>query len=361
MEVDRPTPKLSDVELTRATLTQWFASQMPEADHVAVTELEIPESNGMSNVTILFELTWREQGEEHQRACVGRLEPENGGVVFPEYDLGLQYQVMEAIGKNSDIPVPPLFGLELDTSIMGVPFYVMQRIEGVVPSDMPPYNMEGWMVDDTSPAQRRNLWLSSIDYMATLHRLDYQAMGLANVEFKEPGETQLQKQLAYWRRYMDWGMEGREHLLAARALDWLEANQPVDEPVALCWGDARMGNVMFAPDYSGVNAMLDWEMVTLGNPVQDLAWWNHMDDTFASGLGVPRLEGLPSYEDTLAHWEKASGFSGEHYDYYEVFAGMRYTLILSRLMLHMGIEEMIIDHHAAPLLASMLDAQEAEI
>ena len=101
----------------------------------------------------------------------------------------------------------------------------------------------------------------------------------------------------------------------------------------LCWGDARLGNIIFKPSLDAIAAVLDWEMAVLGNPVQDLAWFNYLDATFSEGLGMPRLEGLPSYEHTIARWEKASGFSAQDYGYYQIFAGMRYGLILSRIML----------------------------
>ena len=91
----------------------------------------------------------------------------------------------------------------------------------------------------------------------------------------------------------------------------------------LCWGDARIGNIIFANSCDSISAVLDWEMAVLGNPVQDMAWFNYIDATFAEGLGMPRLPGLPSYEETTSRWEQASSFSAADYDYYWIFAGMR--------------------------------------
>lgn len=356
MDSQRPTPKLGDTELTRKTLTAWFAARMPDASDVAITELEIPEGNGMSNVTVLFNLSYSKGGARQDRDCVGRFEPEGGGPAFPEYDLGMQYRVMDTLGRETSVPVPALLGLEEDRSVIGVPFYIMERVDGIVPSDMPPYHMEGWMVTDIGPEQRRSLWLAGVETMAAIHKLDYAALGLGFVEFRETGATQLEKQLNYWRRYLDWSMGGREYPLAQRALAWLFENQPRNEPVKLCWGDARLGNMLFGRDYRSVNAVLDWEMVTLGHPVQDLAWWNYLDRTFYEGLNLPRLEGLPSRDETIAFWERETGLTADNYAYYEVFAGLRYTLILTRLMMHMGIEEMVFNHHVAPLLAADLEA-----
>ena len=96
-------------------------------------------------------------------------------------------------------------------------------------------------------------------------------------------------------------------------------------------------------------------MAVLGNPVQDLAWFNYMDATFAEGLGMPRLPGLPSYEDSIARWEQASGFRADHYDYYQVFAGMRYGLILSRIMLATGQDGEVQGNFACQLLKTTME------
>ncbi len=351
MENERPTPLLEDVEQTRQKLESWFSRH--RGTPVSIPELTIPESTGMSNVTLLFDIEWEADGRGQQQACVGRLQPEIARPVFPAYDLSLQYRVMESIGRHSDIPVPELLGLETDTSLLGVQFYIMKRTDGRIPTDMPPYNMDGWMMHETTEAQRATLWEAAVDTMARLHRLDYHTLGFDHLAI--PGRTPLQQQLAYWRDYLAWGMEGRGHAICQRALDWLQANQPAAEPTVLCWGDARIGNVIFSSDCSRVAAVLDWEMAVLGNPVQDLAWFNYIDATFAEGLGMPRLAGLPSYEETVARWERASGMSAADYDYYWLFAGMRYGLILSRIMLATGQETEIQGNFACQLLDRYLE------
>ena len=108
-------------------------------------------------------------------------------------------------------------------------------------------------------------------------------------------------------------------------------------------------------EQAGVAAVLDWEMAVLGNPVQDLAWFNYLDATFAEGLGMPRLEGLPDYTDTVARWENASGYSARDYDYYQIFAGMRYGLILSRIMLATGQTNDVQTNFACQLLQKTMD------
>jgi aminoglycoside phosphotransferase (APT) family kinase protein len=354
MDEQRPTPLVDDLEGTRNKLARWFSDRMGR--EVAVSDLKIPEGTGMSNVTLLFDISWEEAGETASEACVGRLQPVVERPVFPGYDLSLQYRVMEILSEQTDIPAPTMRGLELDTAVLGVPFYIMKKTEGRIPTDMPPYNMDGWMMHETTLEQREKLWNAGLDTMARFHQLDHRALGFDFMDQPELGSTPLQQQLQYWRDYHDWAMEGRQHEIGSAALDWLQDNQPAEEMTRLCWGDSRIGNIIFTEDCSAVAAVLDWEMAVLGNPVQDLAWYCYIDNTFAEGLGMPRLEGLPSYESTVARWQAATGYPIDDFEYYKVFAGMRYGLILSRIMLATGQESEIQNNFACQLLAKTLAA-----
>jgi aminoglycoside phosphotransferase (APT) family kinase protein len=351
MENERPTPLLEDIAATKARLESWFSERRGQT--IRIPELNTPDATGMSNVTLLFDIEWTENGKNCSEACVGRLQPEVERPVFPSYDLSPQYQIMDSIGRNSDIPVPELLGLETDKTRLGVQFYIMRRTEGRIPPDMPPYNMDGWMMHETTEAQRNKMWCSAVDTMARFHQLDYQKLGFGHL--RESGKTPLQQQLDYWLGYLDWAFEGSGHAICQRALDWLSVRQPENEPTVLCWGDSRIGNIIFRESLDGVAAVLDWEMAVLGNPVQDLAWFNYIDATFAEGLSFPRLPGLPSYGDTIARWEQVSGFSAKDYDYYQIFAGMRYGLILSRIMLATGQDGEVQGNFACSLLERYLD------
>lgn len=351
MENTRPTPLVDDIDGTRRKLEAWISNR--RGQKISIPELKIPEATGMSNVTLLFDMAWEETGKRHVEPVVARLQPSIERPVFPDYDLSLQYEVMDVLGRNSDIPVPELRGLETDKSLLGVQFYLMKRTDGRIPTDMPPYNMDGWMMHETTVSQRQFLWHAAVDTMARLHTLDYRKLGFAKLHQQD--RTPLQQQLEYWEAYCDWALEGAAHPICQRALEWLKSNQPADEPTVLCWGDARLGNMIFRPALDGVAAVLDWEMSVLGNPVQDLAWFNYLDATFAEGLGMPRLAGLPEYQDTVTRWEKASGYSARDYNYYQIFAGMRYGLILSRIMLATGQHSEVQTNFACQLLQKYMD------
>ncbi len=354
-EMRSSTPALEDPGATRKALEQWFRDTHPEAREVRLGELEIPQATGMSNITVSFRLRWREgdAGKQRQMHCVARLKPRRS--VFPEYDLRHQYRIMESLAGEAKVPVPSLLGEDPRGALLGTPFFVMAHVDGLIPTDIPPYHMGGWLHDDATPQQRGALWRLGVEKMAAIHRLEYRRLGL---DFLSPPArlSPLEQQLRYWEKFLHWSLDGAPHPLGEQALARLRRDAPKDEPIALCWGDARMGNIIFGRQLSQpkVAALLDWEMARLGNPVQDLAWWHFLDDSFWRGLNLPRLEGLPPPAEDLVQWEKHSGHSVRHYQYYYLLAAFKHTLIMSRIMFLQQQQDQILDHFVAQLLRDVL-------
>jgi aminoglycoside phosphotransferase (APT) family kinase protein len=323
-----PGPTERNPEETHTRLTEWLAKRMPDARELQIGDLAGPATTGFSNDTLLFDLSWQEAGAPRSQGLVARIKP-TGYQVFPAYDLSLQYRVMEILGEQSSIPVPRMFWMEEDESVFGAPFYVMERVEGRIPSDNPPYHTSGWL-QEAEPAEREAIWWSGFDTMAELHRLDWRKLGLEFLETPDPGETHLEKQLRYYQRYLEWATRSRRNPTVEKGLEWLWANRPQEpEPVGLVWGDARIGNMIFRD--GRCVAVLDWEMATLGNPEQDFAWALFLDRHHSEGVGAPRLEGFPSREATLARYEEKRGLTVEHFHYYEVFAAVRFGVIMMRI------------------------------
>jgi len=319
-----PVPR-RDLAATRERLRAWFAAKLPRAQQLCLSELTGPGTTGFSNDTLLFDLVCREDGRETRRELVVRIEP--GGLrVFPHYDLGEQFRVLRALACT-DVPVPEVLWHEDDPRVLGAPFYVMVRVEGRIPSDTPPYHAEGWLAE-LAPAERTRLWWSGIEILARIHRLDWRSLRV--VPDARPGASPLRAQLEDYRKFLDWAAQGRRHPASEAGLAWLERCAPAPpEPTALCWGDARLGNLIFRD--GRCVAVLDWEMVTLGNPAQDLAWWLFFDDHHSEGCGLPRLSGFPSPEQTVARYESLAGRGVEHLAYYDVFAAFRFSVIMIRV------------------------------
>ena len=313
-----------DEAATRSALATWLRARTG-ADDVAVGDVSIPGLSGFSNETLLFDATWDTGSGPERHGLVIRVEP-RGHQVFPSTEFDAQVAVLRALGADGSVPVPEVLWFEEDRTVLGDRFLVMPRIDGRVPADNPSYHADGW-VTELSDAQRSTLWMSAIDTMAAVHRVDRDAAGLGWITSVTPA-----KQLEIDRAYRRFAAGDDPYPVVDRAFEVLAATMPPasDQP-ALCWGDSRVGNMIFADDLS-VAAVLDWEMVTAGDPVQDVAWNLLLDRHHHEAFGVPRLSGLPDRAATVARWEQASGRSAEHLEWYELLGATRYAAIMTRVL-----------------------------
>jgi aminoglycoside phosphotransferase (APT) family kinase protein len=336
-----PKPLERDLDATRSCLVDWFARVIPGGSEFKVGELRGPSDTGFSSDTLIFDLTHRRDGRLHRDALVARIEPAGAFPVFPSYDVPLQFHTMRVM-DDKGVPVPAMCWLEEDESVLGSRFYVMERIEGRVPTDTPPYHQAGW-VSDLVPEDRAALWWSGLEAMAQVHCLDAADPDFAFLPRPPAQQTPIEAQLDYYEGFLDWGCERSRLTLVDRSLAWLRANAPKDEPLDVCWGDSRLANQIFRDQVCV--AVIDWEMVFVGNPVADLAWWITLDRCFTEGIGIPRAEGFPNAAETVARWEDLVGRKAEHLGYYEIFAAFRFSIIMARIVGQMKYYEILPADH----------------
>jgi len=360
-----PGPRERDLERTRVDLAGWLAPRLPEARELSVGPLEGPGTTGFSSDTLLFEVRWRDgSGQERREALVARLEPRGFGI-FPEYDVARQFHIQRALAEaKTGVPVAPMRWLETDPRYLGVPFYVMDRVEGRIPTDNPPYHAGGWLTE-VAPAERGALWWDGLEVLARIHRLDWRALGLDGLGLEQAGaETAaaaLDAQLAYWDRYLDW-LGGPAVGLLRPVLTRLRADRPRPEgPPVLSWGDARIGNMVFRE--GRCRAALDWEMAGLAPPELDLGWWLFLDHHHSAGVGVARLPGFPDREATVARYEALLGRPVRGLPWYELFAALRFSAVMARVgqqLRHYGLlpadSDFEIDNTCSRLLKTLLEA-----
>jgi aminoglycoside phosphotransferase (APT) family kinase protein len=336
----------------RDRFCHWLQSKMPQAEQLQLSEFTAPEA-GASNETLLFSASWIEQGQRRERGLVVRLKPAQEGI-FPSYNLALQYHAMAAL-EGSGVPVPVMVALEEDEALLGRPFYVMERVEGRYLADNPPYHMDGWLTE-CGPQERGTIWRNAIREIARISKVDWQGMGFGEICSYAPHDTPLQAQLVEYEAFLRWAEElNRPYPKLRASLTWLQHHQPDEQPVGLCWGDAKASNLMMSG--TDISATLDWEMVHLGNPVHDLAWWLVLDGSFTEGLAMPPLEGIPEREELIALWQEESERSVEDLDYYEFFSVFQFGVIMARvgtLLTAKGVfqpaDEFDINNTCTPLL-----------
>lgn len=353
-----PQPVERDLAESRARLRDWLGKKLPAADDLRISELRGPSETGFSSDTLLFTAEYREAGHARSEDLVARLRP-TGFPIFPHYDIAQQYRVMKLLFERTDVPVPRMRWLEESEDPLGAPFYVMDRVEGIVPTDTPPYHTGGW-VFELAPEDRETLWWNGLEAMTRVHTLDWQALGFDFLDAPESPKSAIVRQLDDYDAFIRWGLPPDRYPRIDSAMRWLRANAPAGEVVRICWGDSRLANMIFR-DLECV-AVIDWEMVTLGNPVEDLAWWTTIDRCLSEGIGVSRIAGIPDRDTTVARWEALTGLRAEPFAYYEVFAALRFSVIMVRIVLqmkHYGIlppdHEMDIHNLASMILARLLE------
>ena len=325
-----PIPQQRDLEQARKALTQWLSGELVDATDVELSEVTGPAFTGFSNETLMFDARWVDGNGPQQRGMVVRVKP-TGHTVFLESEFEVQYRTMQILGSSTDVPVPGLVGYEEDAAILGAPFLVMDKIEGRIPTDDPPYHTGGWLTE-ARPEERASIWWSGLEAMSRIHRLDWRALQLDYLDKPQRGRPGFEQQLHYYEEYFDWARAGQANPVAEAGLEWIKAHAPgPDEPAEFCWGDARIGNMIV--NEGACVAVLDWEMVTLGNPVQDLAWWLFLDRHHSEGMGVPRLAGFPSHDETVQRWQELTGrtTSERELQFYEIFAAFRFAVVMQRL------------------------------
>ena len=300
-----------DPDAVRSGLAAWLGQP--------VGEVARPATGGLSSETYLFESA---SGER----LVARLAPA-GDALFPVYDLAAQARIMQVLGDHLVVPVPRVIEYVDDPQWLGAPFVVMERVEGHIPADNPPFVTSGWL-HDAPPDRQRALQDEFVSVCARLHRADWRALELDEVATR-PGGTTLAAEVAWWSDYLDWATDGAPPPVLLDARAWCTEQLPIAEPApALCWGDVRIPNVVFGDDFRA-RAVLDWEMASIGPPEIDIGWYLviHRMTTDATG----DLPGFRARDDVLRDYEAQLGRTLHDLTWYEAWAAFRAAAIMVRV------------------------------
>jgi len=308
---------------TATVLADWFAKKL-HVSSVTVRSFDSPKDNGMSAPVYRLDIEWGSGKSRKAEKFVVRREPAENPV-FYEADITKWSRAQQIIGEHVGTPVPKVYFIENDPTVIGGRFFAMKHVEGRIPPDRPAYHHGSW-VTEISPEERKVLWRSAVNELVGIHRFEWRSAGL---EFLRRGvdEHEIDMEVAYFASYCDWGY-GRRTALVDHAVSWLMKNIPGSERLCLCWGDVRPSNMVFSADR--LVGALDWELVSIGDPAKDLAWWNFSEYMFETALGLKTPEGCLSGRLLLATYEELSGASLENYTYYEVFNALRAVAIIAR-------------------------------
>jgi aminoglycoside phosphotransferase (APT) family kinase protein len=318
-----------DPEAVRDRFARWLTAT--RGGPVEVVGFASPSTGGMSSETFLAQVRSADGpgADDEPEGLVVRLPPDGEGL-FPSYDLGRQALVLDALHESTDVPVPRVLAYEPDPEPLGAPFLVMVHVAGRIPADQPSYLGSGW-VAELRAEEQRTLQQGFLATLAHVHRVDWAEIGLD--ELTRPGTgTALERDLHWWRSYLDWAADGAAATRTRAALSWLESNAPIDvPPPGLLWGDVRMPNVVFDDELRPA-AVLDWEMADIGPAEVDVGWWLaiHRMSVTVSGADLP---GFMDREQALAWYERhlARAVDRDHLLWYEAYGAFRSAAIMVRM------------------------------
>jgi aminoglycoside phosphotransferase (APT) family kinase protein len=239
----------------------------------------------------------------------------NGALSRSAHNIDREFRVMSAL-CGSDVPVPKPLLFHTDWSVLGTPFYLMERLRGRVFST---YQLPG-----LSPSDRHACYDSMCAVMAAMHNFDWQAAGLA--DYGRPGNY-FERQLSRWSQQWD-RFRSADNPYIDELIAWLRDRVPQSDSATLCHGDFRVPNLMFHATEPRVIGVLDWELSTLGHPLADVAFnlqaWRMLPDENGGIRGLDwQALGIPTEEDYLQSYYRFRGPSEHLSTFHMAFAMFR--------------------------------------
>ncbi len=255
--------------------------------------------------------------------------PPTGTVLPTAHDMAREHRVITALADTA-VPVPRTLHLCTDPGVLGAPFYVMEKVDGLIAArDLPPGFAE-------SAADRRALTWGLVDVLADLHAVDPEAVGLTG--FGRP-DGFMARQVRRWTRQWD-ASRDRDRPELDRLAAELAASVPDGPTGPIVHGDYRLDNCLLDPNEPGrILAVLDWEMSTLGDPLADvgllLVYWQQHDDVAARPTVTPpvtRQPGFPSRREVVERYAARSGRDVDQLPWYLAFGFFKLAVVVTGIV-----------------------------
>ena len=266
--------------------------------------------------------------------------PPLGQILPTAHDMGREYRVMTGL-KDTDVPVPVTRHFCEDPDVLGQPFYVMERVEGHIVTTAFPAGYAD------SPEDKATISNGLVDVLARLHSVDYQAVGLG--EFGRP-DGYMARQVSRWGKQWDaTRIEGMDFVdvLAKDLTDRL----PKTQRHTVVHGDYRLDNTMLHPTEVGrINAVLDWEMSTLGDPLADLGillvYWLQSDDSGVRTGGsvasaVTAQPGFLTRQQVADAYAARTGLSIDELPWYLAFGFFKLAVVCAGIVMRARLGAMV--------------------
>ncbi len=275
-------------------------------------------SNGYSNLTYLLQV----EGKDYVLRRPPFAAPKRG------HDMGREFRVLHHLNPVFQ-KAPKVFGFCEDKEILGVPFYIMEKIEGEILTAKTAHQRA---VTPSAFKTISNTWL---DTFVAFHQIDYKVVGLDDLGRPE---GYVSRQVTNWgKQYLV--VETDDVPTAHKVMAWMEEHQPTTYTHALIHNDFKYDNVVFADDsWQHISAILDWEMCTLGDPLMDLGtslgYWTTQEESEFAKMGIPSptmMPGNPSRTEIVQQYALKSGRPVDHIIFYYVYGLFKIAVIAQQI------------------------------
>jgi aminoglycoside phosphotransferase (APT) family kinase protein len=319
--LDQPTVVRRGEELDVGKLQAYLSVQsefIPDLDAPITVEVEQFRS-GHSNLTYLLRVGERE--------LVLR-RPPFGAEIKTAHDMGREYHILSHLADVYPRAPRPLLYCE-DESVLGAPFYVMERLKGVILRASVPKGLEIF------PAMMRALSENFVDNLVEIHGIDYEAASLRDLGHPT---GYVRRQIEGWtRRYQKARTDDVPDI--ERAAAWLAEHIPPEVGTSLIHNDYKYDNLVLDPNYlSRIIGVLDWEMATIGDPLMDLGtslgyWIDPDDPTEIQSLpfGLTALPGNLNRRELAQRYAERSGRDLSRILFYYIYGLFKIAVIVQQI------------------------------
>ncbi len=315
--IDQPRDVRRGEELPIANLAAYLQQHLSDLRGDVVVK-QFP--SGHSNLTFLLQI-----GE--QELVLRR--PPFGANIKTAHDMSREYNILSHLHPVYSKAPRPLLYCD-DESIIGAPFYVMERVQGIILRAQPPHGLP------LTPGVMRDLSLAFVDNLAAIHAVDYHAAGLGDLG--KPNGYAARQVRGWTERYVNAKTDDIPDI--ERVAAWLaDAKRlPPESGAALIHNDYKYDNLVLDPDDLHIRAVLDWEMATIGDPLMDLGtslgYWveqNDPEELRALAFGLTRLPGNLTRTEIVQRYARVSRRDVSNIQFYYVYALFKIAVIVQQI------------------------------
>jgi aminoglycoside phosphotransferase (APT) family kinase protein len=314
MSPDKATEIRAGEELDTAALNAYLQKQLPHFGEL----IEINQfPGGFSNLTYLLKTAAAEYVLRR---------PPFGANIKSGHDMGREYKVLATLKKAGFDKIPTPLSMEDTGTVIGAPFYVMARLQGVI------LRSKDAQKPELTPTLMTTMSQQLIQNLAHLHSLDIESSGL----------NQLGKPEGYVRRQVEGWIQRYQNAKTDEIQDmdtvaeWMQKFEPRPQAPAFLHNDYKFDNVVWRSDLSEIIGILDWEMATVGDPLMDLGatlayWCEAGDSDFTKLFNLTWIAGCPSRSEVIAAYARLTGRDLTDISFYYIFGLYKNAVIMQQI------------------------------